>query len=466
MTIQELYNIFRKCTGVATDSRQIHGGELFFALKGENFDGNDYALKALEAGAAYAVVSGDSEAAGQDGRMIPAEDTLKTLQELARWHRSVTFVNGKPITVIGLTGTNGKTTTKELMKAVLSVRYNVTATEGNLNNSIGVPLSLLKINDKSEIAIIEMGASHPGDIKELVSVCLPNFGLITNVGKAHLLGFGSFEGVKKAKGELYDYIQRTADKVFLNVDNKELCSMAAERPDLQTIPYGKEYQGAEILACDESHPYLRILLKEENLQIDTRLIGSYNADNVMAALAVGQYFGISHEDAARAIEVYVPTNNRSQLLKTENNILITDAYNANPTSMEAALDNFGKIQAGHKTVMLGNMLELGEDSAAEHRKILSRTAASADIEKAFFVGEEFWKAASESDERIPAMPSASGELPVCSSVVLKDGNGHETGFFLTSKDLAGYLKDHPVKGNTVLIKGSRGTRMETVLEYL
>ena len=255
MEINELYRIFRDSTGIATDSRKIAGGELFFALKGENFDGNAFALKALENGAGYAVVEKGSAAdtgrsalgPGLSSRLIPVDDTLATLQALARWHRSMTFVDGKPITVIGLTGTNGKTTTKELIKAVLSVRYNVTATEGNLNNSIGVPLSLLKIDSRSEIAIIEMGASHPGDIKELVSVCLPNYGLITNVGKAHLLGFGSFEGVKKAKGELYDYIQRTADKVFIDADNRELCKMAEERPDLQLIPYGVECEGATML---------------------------------------------------------------------------------------------------------------------------------------------------------------------------------------------------------------------------
>lgn len=478
MDIKELYDIFKSCSGVATDSRTIKGGELFFALKGENFDGNEYAEKALEAGAAYAVVSKDSAIAGKAGsgcpgngsgrilagRLIPSDNTLRTLQELARWHRSMTFVGGKPIPVIGLTGTNGKTTTKELMKAVLSVRYNVTATEENLNNSIGVPLSLLKINADSDIAIIEMGASHPGDIRELVSVCLPNFGLITNVGKAHLLGFGSFEGVKKAKGELYDYLQRTADKAFINVDNKELCKMAEERPDLQTIPYGLRFQGAEILETDSSHPFLRIALKNENLLIKTRMIGAYNADNVMAAIAVGEYMGISHADAAKAIAGYIPTNSRSQMLDTGDNTLIIDAYNANPTSMAAALDNFAGINAADKCVMLGDMLELGSESAAEHRKAIGKVE-SLGIATAFFVGKEFWKAAAMTDGRIPELTSGHGDT-VCSSVVLKDGNGHATGFFLTSKDLASYLTQHPVKGNTILIKGSRGMRMETVIPAL
>lgn len=468
MNIQELYKIFKSCSGVTTDSRKINGGELFFALKGENFDGNAYAMKAIEAGAAYAVIDRESEAAtalpAMDGdkasRFIPVEDTLRTLQELARWHRSTTFVNGKPLTVIGLTGTNGKTTTKELIKAVLSVRYRVTATEGNLNNSIGVPLSLLKIDGNTEMAVIEMGASHPGDIKELVSVCLPNFGLITNVGKGHLLGFGSFEGVKKAKGELYDYIQRTADKVFLNADDPVLREMASERPDLQTIPYGLHHQGAEILTADPAHPYLRILLKDENLEIDTRLIGSYNAANVMAAMAVGQYFGIPHTDAAKAIEAYTPVNNRSQLVHTGRNTLIIDAYNANPTSMAAALENFASTSAEHKTVMLGDMLELGTESIAEHEKVLELLHRM-EVEHAYLVGDEFRKAAEKlgliSGEDVKRDGSRSGTKSASDGCII---------LFPTSQALADYLSEHPLSGSTVLIKGSRGIRMENVTVVL
>ena len=269
MDIIALYDIFKKCGAVATDTRTLKGGELFFALKGENFDGNEYAMKALESGAAYAVVAADSAVAARatdDARIIPVGDTLKALQELARWHRSMTFVDGKPLTVIALTGTNGKTTTKELIREVLSVKYNVTATEGNLNNSIGVPLTLLRINDKTQIAVVEMGASHPGDIKELVDIALPNYGLVTNVGKAHLLGFGSFEGVMNTKGELYDYLRRTGDKVFLNADNPYLCRMASERnlhndperPYSLVIPYGLEYRKARVLEPSSEHPYLRV----------------------------------------------------------------------------------------------------------------------------------------------------------------------------------------------------------------
>ena len=384
MDIKDLHRIFRACGSVATDSRKIKGGELFFALRGDSFDGNDFAVKALECGAAYAVVDADSEVAahsasesGMTGRIIPVDNTLKTLQALARYHRSMTFVDGKPLPVIGLTGTNGKTTTKELIKAVLSVKYNVTATEGNLNNSIGVPLSLLKITPATQIAVIEMGASHMGDISELVSVALPDYGLITNVGKAHLLGFGSFEGVMKAKGELYDYLQRTADKVFLNADNPYLCRMASERPDLQTIPYGVRYQGAIVRETSAANPFLSIAVPDENcdeIEISTHLVGTYNADNVMAAIAVGRHFGVSLKEAASAVMAYIPENSRSQMVRTAGNVLIVDAYNANPTSMAAALDNFAAFSASHKAVMLGDMLELGESSLAEHQEIVRKAA--------------------------------------------------------------------------------------------
>jgi len=333
-------------------------------------------------------------------RLIVVEDTLNTLQELARWHRSMTFVDGKPLRVIALTGTNGKTTTKELIREVLSVKYNVLATEGNLNNNIGVPLTLLRIGSDTQLAVVEMGASHPGDIKELVDIALPNYGLITNVGKAHLLGFGSFEGVKATKGELYDYLRRTADKAFINVDNPHLLQMASERnmqhdperPDSLLIPYGLEYQGASVLPASSVHPFLRVSVPSVStrspLVIDTNLIGAYNADNVMAALAVGQYFGVSLEDAAHAIESYVPTNNRSQMQRTERNTLIVDAYNANPTSMAAALDNFAAVAADYKVALLGDMLELGADSLAEHKAVIEAASAGG-FAMVCFVGKEF-----------------------------------------------------------------------------
>jgi len=455
MKIMQIYDKFRECGSVTTDSRTLKGGEMFFALKGENFDGNEYALKALEAGAAYAVVNASSEVgtAAAEGRLpsdvserlVIVEDTLKTLQELARWHRSMTFVDGKPLTVIALTGTNGKTTTKELIREVLSVKYNVTATEGNLNNSIGVPLTLLKIDSQTRIAVVEMGASHPGDIKELVDIALPNYGLITNVGKAHLLGFGSFEGVMATKGELYDYLRRTSDMVFLNVDNPYLCRMAAERnlqsdperPYSLVLPYGVEYQGCSVLPADADNPYLRISHPDYGV-ISTNLVGSYNADNVMAAIAVGGRFGVSLEDAAKAIEAYVPSNNRSQMTKTGRNVLIVDAYNANPSSMDVALKNLSSVVAERKAVMLGDMLELGADSQSLHREVVEKLLVM-DLSLICLVGKEF------------AAASAGIDGIRC---------------FETSDALAQWLKENPLDGATALIKGSRGTKMEKVIPML
>ena len=465
MVIIDIYKKYKECGGrVTTDTRTLKGGEMFFALKGENFDGNEYAFKALEAGAAYAVVNASSEVAkSDDPRLIKVEDTLKTLQELARWHRSMIFVDGRPLPVLALTGTNGKTTTKELIREVLSVKYRVAATEGNLNNSIGVPLTLLKMAPDTQIAVVEMGASHPGDIKELVDIALPNFGLVTNVGKAHLLGFGSFEGVMATKGELYDYLRRTSDKVFINVDNPYLCRMASERnlqsdperPYSLLLPYGLDYQGASVLPADAEHPYLRIALSasmsssnsgmssvdETSIVVNTNLVGAYNADNVMAALAVGAHFGVSLEDAVKAIEAYVPSNNRSQLTKTEKNTLIVDAYNANPSSMTVALNNLAAVVADNKVALLGDMLELGSDSEALHAEI-AQLAFDSGVSLVCFVGAEFGKVWEGLDDK-------------CGSL-----------WFATSDELAQWLADNPVEGASVLVKGSRGTRMEKVLSAL
>ena len=461
MKIQNLYEIYCKCgCRVTTDTRTLSGGELFFALKGESFDGNEYALAALEGGAAYAVVDALSPVAAScadDPRIIPVEDTLRTLQELARWHRSMTFVDGKPLTVIALTGTNGKTTTKELIRQVLSVKYRVTATEGNLNNSIGVPLTLLRINGETQIAVVEMGASHPGDIRELVEIALPNYGLVTNVGKAHLLGFGSLEGVMATKGELYDYLRRTSDKVFINVDNPLLCKMASdrnlqsdpERPYSLLLPYGLEYQGASVMPSSPEQPYLRLSIPDSDgslVLVQTSLVGSYNADNVMAAIAVGRHFGISLKEAALAIESYVPSNNRSQMMRTEKNRLIVDAYNANPTSMTAALDNFASVSAPSKVALLGDMLELGTESVAEHVAI-AKKALSLGLSKVCFVGAEFGKA-------LQIIKKEQEEL--CDAAM----------HFDSSDSLKSYLDANPLEDALVLVKGSRGTRMEKTISSL
>ncbi len=440
MSIEELYLKYKACgCRVATDSRAISGGEMFIALKGENFDGNEYALKALEAGAACAVVNdGSAAAASGDPRVIPVPDTFATLQSLARHHRR-NCLGDRHLTVIGLTGTNGKTTTKELIRAVLSAKYKVTATEGNLNNDIGVPLSLLKIASDTELAVIEMGANHPDDILHLVNVCEPDCGLITNVGKAHLLGFGSFEGVKKAKGQLYDFIAAHGGEVFVNVDSEDLRSMAESRPGLSIVPYGIDYNDAEVVPPTPEHPFLRLRLSDK--EICTRLVGAYNAMNVLAALCIGCHFEVPFEDAVAAVEAYNPSNNRSQMQKTERNTLILDAYNANPSSMGVALDSFILMDAPRKLALLGDMRELGDNSLAEHIKVVEKIA-SAGFE-ACLVGEEFGKAL------------ASVGTPA-----------NVLGHFASSDEMAAWLKEHPVEGACVLIKGSRGIRMEQTIPAL
>ena len=446
--IDKLYELFCECGGsFTTDSRTIKGGELFFALKGENFDGNAYAEKALEAGAAYAVVGEDAEclksSSLDSARLFPVKDTAVALRQLALYHR-----RRLDIPVIGLTGTNGKTTTKELINAVLSAKFRTAATSGNFNNNIGVPLTVLSIPSGAEIAIVEMGASHPGDIKELVDICEPDFGLITNVGRAHLLGFGSFEGVKATKGELYDFIAgrrrecgdgtKKADKlIFVNADNADLVGMAESRgfvPGQSAVCYGLKYSGAKILPTDAEHPFLMLRLSDGR-EVNTKLVGAYNADNVLAALCVGEYFGVERSAAIAAIEAYVPSNNRSQMQRTQRNVLIVDAYNANPSSMDAALSNFAGFEAASKIVLLGDMLELGETSVEEHRKIVEKVARCGF--KAYYVGDEFAKA---------------GASPC----------------FASSDELAEYISTHldAFTGAAILVKGSRGKRMERTISVL
>lgn len=431
MEISELYDLFLASEGINTDTRTLRPGQLFFALKGENFDGNAYAAKALESGASYAVVN--DYAGGDDPRMIRFPDTLQTLKELAAFHRK-----RLDIPVIGLTGTNGKTTTKELIREVLSTHYTVAATVGNLNNDIGVPMTVLSIGPEAEVAIVEMGASHPGDIAALTWVSQPVYGLITNVGKAHLLGFGSFEGVKQAKGQLYDWLSEHDGQAFVNVDDGDLYGMAMERP-LSIIPYGVEGEDAVILPTSSEQPYLRMEIGGEILE--TRLVGSYNAANVMAALAVGRQFGIPLKDGIDAIAAYVPSNNRSQMTRTERNVVIEDAYNANPSSMAAALDNFAALQDACKVAMLGDMRELGEDSLREHIAVL-RKLDGCGLTHACLVGEEFRKA------------------------VETDGTRPYVRCFDTSADLAAALLERPLTGATVLVKGSHSIQMEKVIPTL
>ena len=366
-----LYEIYKSHPIICTDSRTCLPGSLFFALKGDNFDANAFALGALEKGAAFAVV--DKEEYALDERFILVNDTLETLQELARFHRQQLGTK-----IIGITGTNGKTTTKELIAAVLKQKYNTHFTQGNFNNHIGVPLTLLQLKSEHEIAVIEMGANHPSEIKMLSEIALPDFGIITNVGKAHLEGFGSFEGVKKTKAELYDFIHTENGKIFLNIGNENLLEMAdnsgfADRKGV--LPYCLNSDIESKLATGKvisSSPLLEMqcITSKGGFDVKTQLIGTYNAENVLAAVSIGTFFDIPNEKIKFALESYQPQNNRSQFTQTEKNKLIIDAYNANPTSMQAAVLNFAVMEAENKTLIIGDMLELGGQSDMEHQRIV------------------------------------------------------------------------------------------------
>ena len=397
MNIKELYKLYQQHPCITTDSRDCPEGSIFLALKGESFNGNQFAQSALDKGCAYAIVDEPELSKGE--RFILVDDCLQTFKDLAREHR-----RQFNIPVIGITGTNGKTTTKELIAAVLQEKFNVLYTQGNFNNDVGVPKTLFRLNKEHEIAVIEMGASHPGDIKTLAETAEPTCGLITNVGKAHLQGFGSFEGVIKTKCELYDFLRSREDGlVFLNADNEHLVDQIADEDTLWISPYStdpeKQYTciSGEVIACD---PFLKfrwreplMTLEEEGRstkwhKVQTQLIGSYNIDNLLAAIAVGINFGVDRKKICAALENYVPSNNRSQMTVTERNHLIVDAYNANPTSMQAALDNFSLIQADRKMAILGQMGELGSESDKEHRQIVSYLEA-AHYDEVWLVGDNF-----------------------------------------------------------------------------
>lgn len=403
MKISELYEIFLQHPVITTDSRDCPAGSIFFALKGETFDGNAYAVKALELGCSYAVV--DESQYATDSRCILVDDVLTTLQQLANYHRKAL---GTP--VIGVTGTNGKTTTKELISAVLSEKYNVLFTQGNFNNHIGVPKTLLRLTKEHDIAVVEMGANHPGEIKTLVNIVEPDFGIITNVGKAHLEGFGSFEGVIRTKGELYDFLRAEkkhtvsissdksldSPKVFIHADNEHLLGISH---DLGLVKYGTTASDdlsvyGEVTECA---PFLSFTWKNQSADkdaalhhVDSHLIGSYNIYNMLAAATIGLHFGVTEEQVDHALANYIPSNNRSQLTITEHNKLIVDTYNANPTSMNAALVNFRDMKVSPKMAILGDMRELGAVSAEEHQKVVDFLKQS-NITNVWLVGPEFSK---------------------------------------------------------------------------
>lgn len=444
--MEQLYSLYLEHPSVTTDSRKVEPGQIFFALKGERFDGNQYAAEVLAKGASLAVVDDPAVAVAGDDRYFVVNDVLTTLQQLAAYHRQQFKSWARPVPVIGITGTNGKTTTKELLRAVLSQKFNVLATEGNLNNQIGVPLTLLQVNQQHELAIIEMGANHPMDIADLCAIVHPDFGLITNVGKAHLLGFGSLEGVIAAKTELYKSLAADGGMAFLDSFNNQLLGKVME--------YGvkcRPYMPAEVVDCS---PFLTLSLYDteaiDPVEVHTHLIGSYNCLNCQAAATVGRYFGVSLEQVKAAIEGYQPQNMRSQLVDLGmGNQLIMDAYNANATSMNAALTSFNLNQAPHKSVILGDMRELGEESQREHKVILDYLFTSGiKLDMVILVGEEFCRCF-----------KANGMQYAASSTV--NVRCYET--------VQALIEDEVVisnLGGTILVKGSRGVQLEKAAECI
>lgn len=430
MTITEkIYQIFKTCRSISIDSRIIQPNSVFFALKGENFDGNKFVESAISNGCRAAVTSNKNIANDENIFYVP--DTLKELQNLANYHRKKL-----KIPIIAITGTNGKTTTKELISSVLAQKIRVSYTGGNKNNHIGVPLTLLSMNHTVDIGVVEMGANHVGEIKALCEIAEPDYGIITNIGKAHLEGFGSLEGVKKAKGELYDYLKQKNGVIFSNTDNPILNELLG---NYSSISYGSTENAfcSGIYQEIALHAAVKWNSGNESGLAKSNLIGAYNYENILAAITVGAYFNVPGTAIDSALSCYFPRNNRSQLVKTSRNSLILDFYNANPTSMVAAINNFDTINDNSKCLILGDMLELGNDSEEEHKKILE-LAESKNFKKVFLVGSNFYNFK----------------------------NDYEFNFFKTVEEFAKYIVTHPETGKFFLIKGSRGIRLEKCSDYL
>lgn len=426
MDIPSLYQVFLAHPSVTTDSRRCPEGSMFFALRGEKFNGNAYALQALESGCAVAVVDDPACVPPADGRFLLVDDVLDALQRLAAWHR---MQWGGP--VLQVTGTNGKTTTKELLAAVLSRRFRVLYTQGNLNNHIGVPLTLLGLRPEHTLAVVETGANHPGEIAGLCGIVQADCGLVTNVGRAHLEGFGSFEGVKRTKGELYDDLHRRDKLVFLNAQDGDLCRMAGERGiEVTDGMRCRTYVEGHAAACT---PFVRFRWRTSPDApwhvVDTRLVGAYNVANMRAAVTAGLYYGVPEADIDEALATYRPTNNRSEWCVTAHNRLMVDAYNANPVSMAAALDAFGQLDGAHKMVILGDMGELGTDSLAEHQRVAD-SLKQMNLEEVWLVGKEFARAR------------------------------HDFRTFADVDEVKAFLAAHALRDRTILIKGSHSTRLQ------
>jgi len=424
--LEALYQKYLQCQYVSTDSRAAQNNTLFFALNGPHFKGATFAKSALDNGALYAVID---DATYATDRCIVVEDTLLALQELARYHRQKL-----QIPVIGITGSNGKTTTKELTNAVLSQKYKTLYTKGNLNNHIGVPLTVLSIRPEHEIAIVEMGANHINEIAALCSIALPTHGLITNIGKAHLEGFGSFEGVVQAKSELYRHLEKTNGTVFVNSQNELLMRLVGHLANKVLYPApGNFFQ----LTFGQAAPYV-VYTSENNAQVTTQIIGEYNLENIAAASCIGKYFEVPLEDINAAIAAYTPANNRSQVVRQGTNTILLDAYNANPSSMKAAVTNFAQAPATKKIIILGDMFELGTDSTEEHQR-LADLAANFKFDQVILCGKE--------------MQVATQAHP-------------EFTFFENKTDLQNWLRENPIQNAQVLVKGSRGMGLESLLEVL
>jgi UDP-N-acetylmuramoyl-tripeptide--D-alanyl-D-alanine ligase len=436
MTTEQLYELFIQHPIISTDTRKITNGCLFFALKGDKFDANTFAEQAIADGAAYAVI--DNATYKFSEQCVLVDDVLTTLQDLARHHS-----RQLNIPVIGLTGTNGKTTTKELINAVLSQHFNTLATQGNLNNHIGVPLTILTINATHQIAVIEMGANHQKEIELLCSIAQPTHGLITNIGKAHLEGFGGVEGIKKGKGELYDYLQEHNGIAFVNSNSDALMEMQAVRIfEPYPVFYGDDIDDRVSGRLTENSPLLALEWTDnysyKSYPVKTQLTGAYNLDNILAAICIGVYFKLSADEINDGITGYQPQNNRSQIKYTVTNTLICDYYNANPSSMFVAIENIGKLSANRKVLILGDMFELGEESAAEHEAIVHKALDTA-VDDCIFIGKEFYNSKAKIQDSKTAV------------------------FYTTVEDAIAGLGAKPVKDSTILIKGSRGMALERLV---
>lgn len=427
--LESIYNSFLAGSRITTDSREVKTGDIFIALKGENHNGNTFAEKAVAQGAKHVVI--DEAAYNTAPQCVLVPDTLRFLQQLANHHR-----RKLNIPILGITGTNGKTTTKELCHAVLSKKYNTVATKGNLNNHIGVPLTLLSMDASTEFGIVEMGANHPGEIKELCKIVEPDYGIITNIGYAHLEGFGSYENITQTKRALYESVKEKSGILFVNGEDKLLCQLSE---DQKRYTYGIDghFTNGEVV---QTTPYLVYALKTHHgqLYIRTKLIGGYNFDNAMAATTVGTYFNIDPLQIQAAIETYTPSNLRSQLLKTERNTIILDAYNANPSSMQVAISNFGEMKADNKLLIIGEMRELGAISEESHKNIVELMKKN-NFPRVFLVGSSFESIAN---------------------------NYTFTRYFPDTDTLIEYLKANEIRHAFILIKGSRGNKLERITEYL